>query len=117
MAFSPLLGRPPRLCHGRTVWHANFGRHGRSPMQMKQIVKRARKLAAPYRIDRGKGFALRKVDPNDTGSQKEDKPRAKEMLATGIEALRTLQDKLYAEDRWAVLLIFQAMDAAGKDGA
>ena len=46
----------------------------------------------------------------------EDKPRAKEALAFGIEALAELQDKLYAQDRWAVLLVFQAMDAAGKDG-
>jgi PPK2 family polyphosphate:nucleotide phosphotransferase len=47
----------------------------------------------------------------------EDKPRAKEALATGVAALASLQDMLYAQDRWAVLLIFQAMDAAGKDGA
>lgn len=47
----------------------------------------------------------------------EDKPRAKEALALGVQALAELQDKLYAQDRWAVLLIFQAMDAAGKDGA
>jgi len=49
--------------------------------------------------------------------QSEDKPRAKEALATGIEALTELQDMLYAQNRWSVLLIFQAMDAAGKDGA
>jgi PPK2 family polyphosphate:nucleotide phosphotransferase len=47
----------------------------------------------------------------------EDKPRAKEALATGVMALAELQDKLYAQDRWAALFIFQAMDAAGKDGA
>jgi polyphosphate kinase 2 (PPK2 family) len=47
----------------------------------------------------------------------EHKARAKEALATGVMALAELQDKLYAQDKWAVLLIFQAMDAAGKDGA
>jgi PPK2 family polyphosphate:nucleotide phosphotransferase len=58
------------------------------------------------------------VDPGDTlGLKSEDKPRAKEALAQGVEALADLQDKLYAQDKWAVLLIFQAMDAAGKDGA
>ena len=54
----------------------------------------------------------------DTGELKsEDKPRAKEALQTGVQALAELQDVLYAQDRWSVLLIFQAMDAAGKDGA
>jgi PPK2 family polyphosphate:nucleotide phosphotransferase len=58
------------------------------------------------------------VDPDDTlDFTKEDKPRSKEALATGVAALAELQDKLYAQDKWAVLLIFQAMDAAGKDGA
>jgi PPK2 family polyphosphate:nucleotide phosphotransferase len=60
---------------------------------------------------------LKDFDPADTGDlKKEDKPRAKEALRDGIEMLADLQDKLYAQDRWAVLLIFQAMDAAGKDG-
>ena len=87
-------------------------------MQMKQILKNARKISAPYRVERGKGFALGHFDPDDTGQLKsEDKPRAREALATGITALADLQDKLYAQDRWAMLLIFQAMDAAGKDGA
>ena len=49
-------------------------------------------------------------------SQSEDKPRAKEALQTGVEALAELQDMLYGQDRWSLLLIFQAMDAAGKDG-
>jgi PPK2 family polyphosphate:nucleotide phosphotransferase len=61
---------------------------------------------------------LKKVDPGDTlGFKSEDKPKAQEALKNGIELLAELQDKLYAQDRWAVLLIFQAMDAAGKDGA
>jgi PPK2 family polyphosphate:nucleotide phosphotransferase len=66
----------------------------------------------------GKRFRLKHVDPGDTGDlEAEDKPRAKEALQTGIEALAALQEMLYAQDRYAVLLIFQAMDAAGKDGA
>ena len=66
----------------------------------------------------GEKFRLKDVDPGDTGTLKsEDKPRAKEALQIGVEALAELQDMLYAQDRWAVLLIFQAMDAAGKDGA
>jgi PPK2 family polyphosphate:nucleotide phosphotransferase len=86
-------------------------------MKTKELIKRARSLAKPFRITDGEGFRLKDVDPGDTldvGS--EDKPRAKEALAMGIEALSELQDMLYAQDSWAVLLIFQAMDAAGKDG-
>src|SRR6266498_2377537 len=87
-------------------------------MEIDQVTKRAGKLAKPFRITDGERFRLRDIDPGDTlqfGS--EDKPRAKEALAMGIEALAELQDRLYAQDRWAVLLLFQAMDAAGKDGA
>jgi PPK2 family polyphosphate:nucleotide phosphotransferase len=86
-------------------------------MTTKDIIKRARGFAKPFRVTDGARFRLKDVDPGDTlhfGS--EDKPRAKEGLAIGIEALAELQDMLYAQDRWAVLLIFQAMDAAGKDG-
>ena len=88
-------------------------------MKSKQLIKRAHKLAEPFRVDRGKEFRLKDVDPNDTleFDKDEDKPRAKEALAIGVDGLADLQDKLYAQDRWAVLLIFQAMDAAGKDGA
>ena len=88
-------------------------------MKTKQIIKRARKFAKPFRVSRGKDFRLKDVDPGDTldFTKKEDKSRAKEALADGILALAELQDKLYAQDKWGVLLIFQAMDAAGKDGA
>src|SRR5207302_11481766 len=56
-------------------------------------------------------------DPRETGELKSaDKPRAKEALQMGVDALAQLQDVLYAQDRWSLLLIFQAMDAAGKDG-
>ncbi len=87
-------------------------------MKTRQILKRARELAAPFRVTRGETFCLESVDPGDTLDLKaEDRPRAKEALAMGVEALAELQDMLYAQDRWALLLIFQAMDAAGKDGA
>ena len=80
--------------------------------------KRARKVADPFRIVNGEKFRLKDIDPRDTLQFKgEDKPRAKQALANGVAALAELQDKLYAQDKWAVLLIFQAMDAAGKDGA
>lgn len=86
-------------------------------MSNKDLIKRARKFAAPFRITKGKKFHLKDIDPGDTlHLQSEDKPRAKEVLAMGVELLAELQDKLYAQDRWAVLIILQAMDAAGKDG-
>ena len=86
-------------------------------MNTTDIVKRARGFSMPFRVTDGKGFRLQNIDPGDTlDLASEDKPRAKEALAMGVEALAELQDMLYAQDRWAVLLIFQAMDAAGKDG-
>ena len=87
-------------------------------IKVDQLIKRARTLARTFRVTDGDAFRLKDVDPGDTlDFTSEDKPRAKEALALGIEALAELQDMLYAQDRWAVLLIFQAMDAAGKDGA
>src|SRR5262245_51307237 len=87
-------------------------------MKLSQIIKRASEWASPYCNINGKGFRLKDVNPDDTGDLKsEDKARAKEALGIGVETLATLQDMLYAQDRWALLLIFQAMDAAGKDGA
>jgi PPK2 family polyphosphate:nucleotide phosphotransferase len=84
---------------------------------MKKLIKRARKFAKPFRVTHD-GFRLKDIDPDDTlDLTSEDKPEAKEALARGIEVLAELQDMLYAQDNWAVLLIFQAMDAAGKDGA
>jgi PPK2 family polyphosphate:nucleotide phosphotransferase len=86
-------------------------------MSTKHIIKQARGFSDPFRVTDGKGFRLKDFDPSETiHLDSEDKPRAKEALASGIEALAELQDKLYAQDRWAVLLVFQAMDAAGKDG-
>jgi PPK2 family polyphosphate:nucleotide phosphotransferase len=87
-------------------------------MNQKELIKRSRKLANRYRITNGDKFKLKDIDPSDTGNlDSDDKTEAKEALAEGVEVLAHLQDMLYAQDRWAVLLIFQAMDAAGKDGA
>lgn len=86
-------------------------------MKTKKIIETARKFCKPYRVTDGKGFRLKNVDPGDTQDLKsEEKARAKESLRNGVQAMAELQDKLYAQDRWSVLLIFQAMDAAGKDG-
>jgi PPK2 family polyphosphate:nucleotide phosphotransferase len=80
-------------------------------------IERCGEFSSPYRVTDGDGFRLADVDPGDTGDlEAEDKPKVKEALALGVETLAELQDRLYAQDRWAVLLIFQAMDAAGKDG-
>jgi len=87
-------------------------------MKTKEILKRVRSLTDPFRVDDGKKFRLKDVNPGNTLHLKsEDRPAVKETLANGIEIMRELQDKLYAQDQWGVLLIFQALDAAGKDGA
>jgi len=87
-------------------------------MRKKELSKKAKKIIKQFRITDGKEFRLKHIEPGDTlGFKSEDKPKAKEALQWGIDVLAKLQDKLYARDRWAVLLIFQAMDAAGKDGA
>src|SRR5215467_2943714 len=85
--------------------------------EIRDFTKKARKLAKPFRVT-DDSFRLKDIDPGDTlDFTSEDKPRAKEALAMGVSLLAEFQDMLYAQDRWAVLLIFQAMDAAGKDSA
>jgi len=84
---------------------------------MPSLKSRARSFSRPYRIDRPKRFRLDDIDPADIGGlESEDSQRAKEVLVRGVALLSELQEKLYAQDRWGLLLIFQAMDAAGKDG-
>src|SRR3954463_6097210 len=86
-------------------------------MKLKEIIKKARHFSEPYAVTDGSKFRLKDIDPRDTGElSSENKPQAKEALQMGVDALAELQDMLYAQDRWGVLLIFQAMDAAGKDG-
>lgn len=77
--------------------------------------KKIETLVSPYRVTDGKDFKLKSIDPGDTGGL--NKALAREYLERGIELLAALQGKLYAQDQWGVLLVFQAMDAAGKDGA
>jgi PPK2 family polyphosphate:nucleotide phosphotransferase len=77
---------------------------------------RTRKFVKPYRVDDGSKFRLKDHDPSDSNGL-DSKEKAEKLLGKGIERLAELQDRLYAQDKWAVLLIFQAMDAAGKDGA
>jgi len=87
-------------------------------MDIKDLAKHAREFSEPYRITKGRKFRLADIDPADTLTlTSEDKPQAKQALKEGNEALAELQERLYAQDRWAVLLIFQGMDAAGKDSA
>ena len=78
-------------------------------------MKKITQLATRYRIADGARFDLKDVDPRDTGKCR-SKENAHDLLAHGVEKLAELQEKLYAQDKWALLLIFQAMDAAGKDG-
>jgi len=79
-------------------------------------VSWASKLSELYRVDDGAKFRLKDFDPDDTASLR-TKEQAQELLQKGIARMAELQDMLYAQDRWGVLLIFQAMDAAGKDSA
>ena len=81
------------------------------------IRKLARSISRPHRIENGGKFRLKDHDPRTTGRlDDEDKDEAQAMLQAGKDTLAGLQDMLYAQDRWSVLLVFQAMDAAGKDG-
>lgn len=79
-------------------------------------MKSARKITKSYRVTDGKRFRLKDFDPGDTGPfAAEDKDDAQEWLRAGVERLSEMQEMLYAQDRWSLLLVFQAMDAAGKD--
>jgi PPK2 family polyphosphate:nucleotide phosphotransferase len=87
-------------------------------MKIKEVVEVAHNFSHPYKITKGKEFKLKQIDPDDTsGFPDGDKEKAKDLLAKGIKAITMLQDMLYAQDQYSVLMIFQAMDAAGKDGA
>ncbi len=83
---------------------------------MAQKIPKLSKLIEPYRIEHGKKFRIRDYDPGDT-QELDVKDEANQFLQHGIERLSDMQQKLYAQDRWALLLIFQAMDSAGKDSA
>jgi len=85
-------------------------------MARQEILDRIQKYIRPYCITKGKGFHLKNFDPGDTSGLGLDKGEASELLQRGTEWLAEEQDMLYAQDRWSLLLVFQAMDAAGKDG-
>ncbi len=78
-------------------------------------MKQLKQLAEPYRVEDGRRFRLRDFEPEDTGTIQSKQDAAAE-LTRGVDQLRHWQEKLYAQQQWSVLLIFQAMDAAGKDG-
>jgi len=87
-------------------------------LSLKERVKSCRRFAGPYRITDGSRFRLEDFDPDDTGEfTSKDKKAARDMLELGTATLSELQERLYAQDRWALLALFQATDAAGKDGA
>jgi PPK2 family polyphosphate:nucleotide phosphotransferase len=86
-------------------------------MARKEILDRIQKYIHPFRITKGKGFQLKDFDPGDTRGLKLDKGEAAGLLQAGTAWLAEEQEILYAQDRWSLLLVFQAMDAAGKDGA
>jgi PPK2 family polyphosphate:nucleotide phosphotransferase len=84
-------------------------------MKHTKLLKEASRLSRPFCVAQGDKFRLKDYDPAGTNGVK-SKQQAQEILQRGTELLSHMQEKLYAQDRWALLLIFQAMDAAGKDG-
>jgi PPK2 family polyphosphate:nucleotide phosphotransferase len=91
-------------------------RYTASIMKPRKLIKEAARIASRYSITDGKKFRLKDFDPADTNGVKSKKV-AQDLLARGGPMLAEMQEKLYAQDVWALLLIFQGMDAAGKDGA
>src|SRR5712691_9045316 len=85
-------------------------------MKSGKLRKEASRIIESYCITKGEKFRLKDYDPADINALK-DKHQAQGLLEDGIALLSHMQEMLYAQDRWALLLIFQAMDAAGKDGA
>jgi PPK2 family polyphosphate:nucleotide phosphotransferase len=84
-------------------------------MARKEILDRIQKYVEPFRITNGESFQLKQYDSSDTCGLKRNKGEASELLQQGIGWLAEEQDMLYAQDRWSLLLVLQAMDAAGKD--
>jgi PPK2 family polyphosphate:nucleotide phosphotransferase len=108
----------PRTCVAHS-WFA--GTSPAEPLMAKKLSesarrKRVKEVLKPFRVTNGKAFRLGQVKPGDTRGV-DSKKEAQEYLQQGVELLCEMQDKLYGQDQWGVLLIFQAMDAAGKDGA
>jgi PPK2 family polyphosphate:nucleotide phosphotransferase len=103
----------------RKSWAVVEGKLKEVPrLSNKELIKRARNFSEKYCIGDNEKFELKKYRSSphiDLGP--EDKPQMKEILQAGVDLLAEMQDVLYAQDKWSLLLIFQAMDAAGKDGA
>ena len=95
-----------------------MGKKDATPKKLSDKKRRRRiaEFVEPFRVTNGKSFRLSDYDADDTRGIK-SKEEAVEYLKRGVELLAEMQDRLYAQDQWGVLLIFQAMDAAGKDGA
>ena len=93
------------------------GRNAKGIAMEKMKTKGLHHFIEPYLVQHGEDFRLKDHDPADThGLHSEDKPKVKRLLEEGVELLSQMQDMLYAQSNWGLLLIFQAMDAAGKDG-
>jgi PPK2 family polyphosphate:nucleotide phosphotransferase len=99
----------PRVMRGGYRFSERIMLERRKPMKLDSIIKR-------FRIDRPDKFRLADFDTADCCGLDIEKAEAKALLAHGVERLSALQERLHAQDRWSVLIVFQAMDAAGKDG-
>lgn len=87
-------------------------------LSKKELVQRAKKFSKQYCVGDGDGFKLKDYETKASFNLGEEgKPLVNQTLQMGVDALATMQDVLYAQDKWSLLLVFQAMDAAGKDGA
>lgn len=87
-------------------------------LSQKGLIERANIFAKQYCVGDGKNFRLKDYPTDDYPKfKKKEKDIFKDLLQMGVETLAAMQDKMYAQDKWSLLLIFQAMDAAGKDGA
>ena len=84
-------------------------------MPRREVLDGTQKYSQPFRVTKGEGFQLKSFDPGDTLGLQLDKGAASELLQQGTRWLAQEQEMLYAQDRWSLLLVFQAMDAAGKD--
>ena len=84
-------------------------------MKFRKQIKEAARLAEAYRVAKGERFRLKDYDTSNTGEVK-NKEQSEKIIENRAGLLSSLQEKLYAQDRWALLLVLQGMDAAGKDG-
>src|SRR5215468_7216062 len=114
-SVSEWLGQGQVSCRREDSARLSLLKMGGYSMPRKEILDQIQKYTHPFRVTNGKGFQLKDFDPGDTRSLKMDKGEAAELLQRGTQWLAEEQDMLYAQDRWSLLLVFQAMDAAGKD--